>query len=382
MMQLFEYEGKQLLRKFGVPVPKGHLLTGENAEAPMPYPFLLKAQVMTGGRGKAGGVKVCRNEKGYRENAKSILNMTIKGQPVHGLLAEQMLRVEREFYLSITLQGVERPTLMVSPMGGMDIEQVSRERPEEILKLEIDPFTKLKHYQLERIAKKLDAPDRQGLFDLILKVQDAFFDSGALLLEINPLGLVDGKLAALDAKCVLDDHASAMAPVMRRLESDRSALHAYQSPESEKTTITYVPLSGDVGLISDGAGTGMLTLDLLRDAHVRVASFCELGGMTSEEVMYRAMELTLTGHPEIRAVAVILIGGFNRMDNMARGLTKYLRDHHAAVPVFCRMCGTMQQEGIAIMRENGLRTYDVLSETVEAVAAQAGEGSNRVDSHS
>lgn len=373
-MNLFEYEGKQLMRQFSIPVPESHLLTSDDAAAPMPYPFVLKAQVMTGGRGKAGGVKVCHDEAEYRKYARDILHMEIKGHPVHGLLAEQMMQAEQEFYLSITLQGVAVPTLIVSRMGGMDIEQVSKEHPEEILKIEIDPFTRLKAYQKKMIAQRLNAADPTDLYALLDKLQDAFFNGGALLVEINPLGLVDGKLVAMDSKFVIDDHDSATAALRGELEQNRAGLYHYTAPEKEQTTVTYVPLDGDVAMISDGAGTGMLTLDLLHDAGLRVASFCELGGMTTPEVMYRALELTLQNHPQVKAIIVVLIGGFNRMDNMAIGLTSYCKEHGVTTPIFCRMCGTMEEEGIRIMEEHGFKTFNVLSDAVDAVAKAAKEG--------
>ncbi len=364
-MNLFEYEGKSLMREYGIPVPESRLIVSEGEAAPMEFPFVLKAQVMTGGRGKAGGVRVCENEEDYRRHAHAILNMEIRGHKVHGLLAEQMLKAERELYLSITLQGTARPTLIASRMGGMDIETVSEENPEEIVKLEIDPFTGLKGYQLSYLAKKLRVEDRQELFELVKKVQKAFFQTGALLVEINPLGLAGGKLIAMDSKFVIDGHARRMQAKLLELEEARERLHAYRAPEKEPTTITYVPLSGDLGLISDGAGTGMLTLDLLNDAGGRVASFCELGGMTTEEVMYRAMDLTLTGHPEVKGVLIVLIGGFNRMDNMALGITKYVKEHDVKIPVYTRMCGTMEEEGLKTMKEAGMPACGVLADTVK-----------------
>ncbi len=367
-MNLFEYEGKQIMRRYGIPVPESVLLTSADAPAPMDFPFVLKAQVMTGGRGKAGGVRVCRTEEEYRKYAESILRMEIKGHPVHGLLAEEMMEAGKEYYLSITLQGVSVPTLIVSAMGGMDIEAVAREHPEEILRLEIDPFTRLKDYQKRQVSECLRDAGRDVLYELLDRLQDAFFGSGAMLAEINPLGLVGDRLVAMDSKFVIDDHAGRAKALRKELEEGRAVLVRYQPPEEEPTTITFVPLEGDVGLISDGAGTGMLTLDLLHDAGLKVASFCELGGMTTPEVMYRAMELTLRGRPDLRAVMVVLIGGFNRMDNMALGLTGYCREHGVKIPVFCRMCGTMQEEGIRIMTEYGLDTWDVLADAVRALA--------------
>lgn len=373
-MDLFEYEGKQLMRQFEIPVPESTLICAPQEIAPMDYPFVLKAQVMTGGRGKAGGVKVCENERDYELHKKNILNMQIKGHPVHGLLAEQMVKAQRELYLSITLQGVQKPTLIASRMGGMDIEQVSKENPEEIVKIEIDPFTHLKAYQKKYLAKRLEIEDTADFYEFLEKVEKAFFTTGAKLVEINPLGVVDGKLMAMDSKFSLDDHVRSMKHTMETIKENRKNLYRYQAPEEEKTTITYVPLEGDVGLISDGAGTGMLTLDLLNDEGLHVASFCELGGMTSEEVMYRAMDLTLTGHPEIKGVMIVLIGGFNRMDNMALGITKYVQEHEVKIPIHTRMCGTMEEVGLQTMKDAGMNTYQILTQTVKDLAKAVKEG--------
>lgn len=363
-MNLFEYEGKLQMQRFSIPTPNNVLLTTDDAPAPMPFPFVLKAQVMTGGRGKAGGVKACSNEEEYREHAKNILHMEIKGHPVHGLLAEEMIRAEKELYISITQQGVSKPTLIFSRMGGMDIEGVAATTPEEIHKLEIDPFTGLKGYQKKFLASMMGV-DTQEAVAFLEKLERAFFDGNALLVEINPLGVIDGRLIAMDSKFVIDDHARAARGVMEELEANRQKLYRYETPEKEATTVTYVPLNGDVGMISDGAGTGMLTLDLLTDLGLDVACFTELGGMTSEEVMYRAMELTLGNHPHIKALMIVLIGGFNRMDNMARGITKYVAEHDIKIPIFTRMCGTMEEEGIRIMKEAGLETYYNLTETAK-----------------
>lgn len=355
-MNLFEFEGKALLRKHGISLPESALICSEDAAAPMPLPFVLKAQVMTGGRGKAGGVRVCADDGEYRKNLGEILNMTIKGFTVHGLLAEEMMKPEHEYYLSITQQGVKRPTLIFSRMGGMDIESVASEHPEEIVRIEIDPFTRLKDYQISCLAAKMDV-ERAEARSFLLKLQEAYFEEHAVLTEINPLGVIDGKLTALDCKFVIDDHAGAAASVRDAIEANRGKLHKYITPEKETTTVTYVPLKGDVAMISDGAGTGMLTLDLLTDLGAEVACFTELGGMTSEEVMYRAMQLTLDGHSEIKGLLIVLIGGFNRMDNMARGIIRYLSEHEVNIPIYTRMCGTMEEEGLRLMAEAGLKTY-------------------------
>ena len=355
-MNLFEFEGKALLRKHGIPLPESVLVCSEGDAVAMPFPFVLKAQVMTGGRGKAGGVRVCKDEGEYRKNLREILNMTIKGFSVHGLLAEEMMKPDEEYYLSITQQGVKRPTLIFSRMGGMDIESVAAEHPEEIVRIEIDPFTRLKDYQISYLASKMNVEKAQAR-SFLLKLQEAYFEEHAVLTEINPLGVTGGRLTALDCKFVIDDHAKAASAVRDSIEAQRGMLHKYTAPEKEMTTVTYVPLKGDVAMISDGAGTGMLTLDLLTDLGADVACFTELGGMTSEEVMYRAMQLTLDGHNEIRGLLIVLIGGFNRMDNMARGIIRYLSEHEVNIPIYTRMCGTMEEEGLRLMAEAGLKTY-------------------------
>lgn len=373
-MNLFEYEGKRMMAKFAIPTPGSRLLATADAPAPLPYPFVLKAQVLTGGRGKAGGVKICHNDEEYTRYAHDILGMTIKGHVVHGLLAEEMVKADRELYLSITAQGVKNPTLIASAMGGMDIEQVAATQPEEILKLEIDPFTGLKDYQLSMLAQKLRVEDKADLFATVRKIEKAFFATNALLVEINPLGVVNGKLMAMDSKFVLDDHAEfRMKEVFQEIRDGREAIH-YEAPKGDGTTITFVPLEGEIGLISDGAGTGMLTLDMVNDEGGTVASFCELGGTTNADVMYKAMEYTMgTGKP-IKSLLIVLIGGFNRMDDMANGITRYIQDHGIDVPIFTRMCGTMEEEGIAIMKEHGLSTYNMLLDTVKDAVAASKEG--------
>ncbi|MHC1720731.1 MAG: ATP-grasp domain-containing protein [Clostridiaceae bacterium] len=363
-MNLFEFEGKQLFKEYGIAIPAGECIAEIKQEPPLKFPFVVKAQVMTGGRGKAGGVRVCNNKEEYLINAKEILNMEIKGHAVHGLLVESAVKVEQELYLAITLQGTKVPAVIACASGGMDIETISNTEPEKIIRVEIDPFTRLKAYQIKYIAEKLGVTDQKEFRQIILKLQKLFFEKSALLTEINPLGVADGNLIAMDSKIVLDDRDKSTEAIRTQFEDARSHLYKYEPPQKEKTTVTFVPLEGNVGLISDGAGTGMLTLDLLVDAGIKLSSFCELGGMTSEDVMYRAMELTFEKNPDLKALIIVLIGGFNRMDNMARGITGYLKEHPANAKIFTRMCGTKEEEGIQIMKEAGMNTDYILTETV------------------
>ncbi|MBQ1484806.1 MAG: succinate--CoA ligase subunit beta [Eubacterium sp.] len=371
-MDLYEFEGKGLLSQYGIPVPESGIIFSPDAEVSMPLPLVLKAQVLTGGRGKAGGVRVCRTDEELERNKHEIFDLSIKGHTVRALLTEKLQPVDRELYLSITMQGVARPTLIASASGGMDIEQVAKETPDKILKMEIDIFTGLKQYQKKYAAKVLGVPEAE-MIPFLDKLQEMFFDTGAKLIEINPLGVCEGKLVAMDAKVSLDDNVKSMASAIEEIKEDRKVLYKWEEPFAEPTTITFVPLEGDIGLISDGAGTGMLSLDLITDAGGKVASFCELGGITNADVMYRALQLTLESGIEVKSVIVVLIGGFNRMDQMAEGIVRYMKEHDVKVPVFTRMCGTYEEEGKAMMADAGFTTYYNLMETVQDAVDAARE---------
>ena len=371
-MNLYEFEGKKLFKEAGIPVPESTLITSADVAVPFDFPFVVKAQTMTGGRGKAGGVRMCHNEDEFRKNASEIIDMKIKGHPVCGLLCEKAVNLQKELYVSFTIQGVQRPTMIFSAAGGMDIEEVAVKAPDKLKKVEIDPFIGLMDYQLKEICMLVPEADTKELSAFLRKLYRLFCDKQAKLVEINPLGISDGHLIALDSKVVLDDHSRASAQDCLNIETERSKLVNYEVPYKETTTITYIPLDGgNIGLISDGAGTGMLTLDLITENGGKLGSFCELGGTTPAEVMYRAMQYTLERKQGIKAIIVVLIGGFNRMDDMANGITGYLKDHKVDVPIFTRMCGTMEEEGKKIMADAGLKTYSNLTDTVKLLIEAA-----------
>ena len=372
-MDLFEFEGKRLFSQYGISVPRSQLVKS-GADAPFPFPFMLKAQTLSGGRGKAGGVRPCRDRAEYEKNCAEIMSLTIKGKPVCGLLAEEMLPISREMYLSLSLQGTQTPRLIACASGGMEIESLAKEEPDKILVMELDPFTGLSKEQTAQLLRFMQLETQPDAGAFLEALQKCFFSSDALLVEINPLGIVRGRLVALDAKVTLDEHAAfRRRELFSSVREGRAALTNYIDSPSDGTTITFVPLNGDIGLISDGAGTGMLTLGMITDAGGKVASFCELGGTTPASTMYKAMEYTLSGREDLKSLLVVLIGGFNRMDDMANGICSYIRDHGLSIPLFVRMVGNMEEEGKRIMAEAGLETYSSLSETV-AKAVKAAEG--------
>lgn len=373
-MNLFEFEGKRLLSGYGIKIPKSQMVLNHNA-APIEYPLVLKAQTLSGGRGKAGGVRVCCGQEDFTKNCGEIMELKVKGNPVCGLMAEQAVKIQRELYLAITLQGSSVPKLIACGTGGMEIESLAKSDPDKLFTAELDPFTGLSSQQTDRLISFLGLEEQQGARELLKRLQDCFFGLDALLVEINPLGIVDGELMALDAKIELDNNAKFRhEDLFEQIRRGRTILKNYQEKENDGTTITFVPLDGDIGLISDGAGTGMLTLDLLCDMGGKVASFCELGGTTPASTMYKAMEYTLNTGQKLKSLLVVLIGGFNRMDDMANGIVAYISDHGLNIPIFVRMVGNMEEAGKQIMADAGLKTYSILTEAVADAVAAAERG--------
>lgn len=372
-MKLYEFQGKALFREAGIPVPKGAVVTASNREG-LFAPSAVKAQVLSGGRGKAGGVVLADTLDDAAKAADSILSMELKGEPVKALLVEEKANIMAEYYLAVTFDGESRtPLFMASAAGGMDIESVAEHTPEKIMKLPVDPLWGLTDYKIRAMADFLGYEDRREFDGFVRKVWKLFREKDAVLVEINPLVVTDKGLLALDAKVEIDDDAKPrLKQLFETMLSEQRALAGAEA-EADHGTITYVPLDGSVGLISDGAGTGMLTLDLIRDMGGDAADFCEMGGLTSPEVMYDAMKQVFADKPDIKSLLVVLIGGFNRMDEMAEGIVRYLGDHPVSIPLVVRLCGTMEEEGKTIMKEAGLPVYDDLRTAVaDAVRFAAG----------
>ena len=372
-MKLYEFQGKALFREAGIPVPRGAVVTASDRSG-LFAPSAVKAQVLSGGRGKAGGVLLVSTQAEAEKAAGSILSMELKGEPVRALLVEEKMNIRAEYYLAVTFDGeAGTPLFMASASGGMDIESVAEHSPEKILKLPVDPLWGLTDYKLRAMADFLGYENKKEFASFARKVWTLFREKNAVLVEINPLVVTDSGLVALDSKIEIDDDARPrLKDLFEKNLAEQAALTGVEG-EADHGTITYVPLEGNVGLISDGAGTGMLTLDLIRDLGGEAADFCEMGGLTSPEVMYSAMDQVFSDKKNIKSLLVVLIGGFNRMDEMAEGITAYLREHKVSIPLVVRLCGTMEEEGKAIMKEAGLPVYDDLRTAVaDAVRFAAG----------
>jgi succinyl-CoA synthetase beta subunit len=372
-MKLYEFQGKSLFREAGIPVPKGAVVTASDRSG-LFAPSAVKAQVLSGGRGKAGGVLLASTMDEAKKAADSILSMELKGEPVKAVLVEEKMNIRAEYYLAVTFDGeAGTPLFMASASGGMDIESVAEHTPEKILKLPVDPLWGLTDYKIREMADFLGYENKKEFVSFARKLWNLFREKEAVLVEINPLVVTDSGLVALDSKIEIDDDAKPRLKDLFEQNLSEQARITGKEADADHGTITYVPLDGNVGLISDGAGTGMLTLDLIKDFGGSAADFCEMGGLTSPEVMYSAMDQVFSDKKDIRSLLVVLIGGFNRMDEMAEGITSYLRDHSVSIPLVVRLCGTMEEEGKTIMKEAGLPVYDDLRTAVaDAVRFAAG----------
>lgn len=374
-MRVLEYQAKQILAGYDIPVPGSKVIRSASDLAGIPLPAVLKAQIPTGGRGKAGGIRLATDKEQARAIAQELLGSEIKGCPVRAILAEEKADVSREIYLAVLFdQRANLPLVMASAAGGVDIEQVAEQSPEQIVSRHINPFVGPQPYTLRYLAEALGL-DAARFGSIIRQMYDLLWAYDATLVEINPLAETPDGLMALDAKMVLDDKAAYRHPdLFASLREEQEQTAGTEKTRAEQLAdqwgITYVLMDGTVGLISDGAGTGMLALDLIRDAGGRAANFCELGGLTSPEVMCQAMEVVLA-NPSVKALLISLIGGVTRMDEMAEGIVQYLKQNKAPVPMVIRMYGTRAEVGQATLRKAGIGAFENLPEAVEQAVALA-----------
>lgn len=353
-MKLYEFQGKKLFAEFGIPIPKGSVIA-KTEKVSQQAPCVLKAQVMTGGRGKAGGIILCKTAGEVEAGIEKIFSMTLKGESVPAILAEQLVEIEREFYVSIAFDGESKtPLFIASAAGGMEIEHVAEAEPEKILKLPFDAVYGPKQYELRKIADFLGVRDKKELIALLEKLYRLWKSSSAILVEINPLVQTPNGLIALDAKIELDDDGAFR----------KGYVPQFDQGDVVHDTITYVQLDGDIGFISDGAGTGMLTLDLVSDMGGKCATFCELGGITNADIAYESLDRVISKNPHVKSVLIVLIGGFNRMDEMAEGIVRYYKEKNPKMPLVVRLCGTMEDEGKRIMADAGLKIYNDLIDAI------------------
>jgi succinyl-CoA synthetase beta subunit len=381
-MKIHEYQGKQILKKYGVAVPRGAMATTRQ-EAEFVAKDLLgagasgvvvKAQIHAGGRGKGGGVKLAKSVEEAGEIAGKILGMKLvthqtgpEGRIVRRLLIEETLPIEKELYLGILVdRGEGKPVFMASAAGGMDIEQVAAERPEAILKQYIDPGMGLEPFQARKIAFALGLKAAQinPAVQFLTGLYRAFLDTDASLVEINPfISCTDGRLFALDAKMTFDDNALFRHPDLRELRdiTEEDPLEV----EASKYNLNYIKLEGSVGCMVNGAGLAMATMDIIKYAGGMPANFLDVGGGANAEQVAHAFEILLSDK-SVRAVLINIFGGILRVDTLASGVVEAARKTNIQLPVVLRLEGTNVQEGKKILAESGLNF--IIAETMKDAA--------------
>jgi succinyl-CoA synthetase beta subunit len=390
-MKIHEYQGKEILRKFGVAVPRGEMATTvEGAEAAAKKLFdagatgvVVKAQIHAGGRGKGGGVKIAKSVQEARELAGKMLGMTLvthqtgpEGKVVQRLLMEETLPIEKELYIGILVDRAEgKPVFMASAAGGMEIEQVAAENPDAILKEYIDPGMGLEAFQARKLAFKLGLNPKlvnpavqfmQGLYK-------TFLSTDATLCEINPfITTTDGRLFALDAKFNFDDNSLFRHPDIKELRdtTEEDPLEV----EASKYSLNYIKLDGNVGCMVNGAGLAMATMDIIKYAGGMPANFLDVGGGANAEQVTHAFEILLSDK-NVKAVLINIFGGILRVDTLANGVVEAAQKTHIQLPIVLRLEGTNVEEGREILKNSGLNfiVAETMRDAAEKVVAAAGK---------
>jgi succinyl-CoA synthetase beta subunit len=356
-MDLYEYQGKQLFRQFGIPVSDGRLATTpEEAHAAaeeLGGQVVVKAQVLTGGRGKAGGVKLADDPAEAEQKAREILGLDIRGHVVEKVWIERASEIAKEYYISVTFdRGAKRPLFMFTTQGGVEIEDVAAENPEALVRLHIDPLEGFQPWIARRLvygAGVDNAGEQKQIASIVEQLYRCFVSSDAMLCEINPLIVTpEGEVKALDSKFTVDDSALYRHPDIAEFR-DTSAADPLEAFAREKG-VTYVKLDGTVGILGNGAGLSMSTVDVVVTAGGRPANFCDLGGGGDAEGVVDALEV-ITRDPQVKSIFFNIFGGITRGDEVARGILDALNRIAISVPIVVRLDGTNAEEGLKILTE-------------------------------
>jgi len=358
-MDLYEYQGKDLFRRHGIPVSEGRFATtpeeARRAAEELGGEVVVKAQVLIGGRGKAGGIKLAADPGEAERRAGEILGLDIRGHIVERLWIERASEIAKEYYLSVTFdRGARKPLLMFTTQGGVDIEQVAAESPDELARVHVDPLEGLEpHHVRELLASVADDGERRQIASILEQLYECFVAGDAMLCEINPLIVTPGgEVKALDAKVTIDDSALFRHPELSDLH-DTSAADPLEAFAREKG-VTYVKLDGSVGILGNGAGLSMSTVDVVVVAGGKPANFCDLGGGGSAKGVVDALEV-ISRDPQVRSILFNIFGGITRGDMVAEGILTALDQIDLDVPIVVRLDGTNAEEGRRILSESGRR---------------------------
>lgn len=369
-MKLHEYQSKQLFERFGIPIPKGRI-AGTSDEAKqiseeLGGKVVIKSQVLVGGRGKAGGIRLAKSPEEAHDLATKILGMEIKGLPVRKVLVDEAISIEREFYIGIVNdRQSQQPVLMASAAGGMEIEEVAQRNPEKIIKVYIDPLLGLCDYQLRGAAIAIDLPKVlwKTFTEIVQGLWKVYQSSDATLAEINPLVLsAENRLVALDAKVVIDDNALFRHPDLADLR-DLDA-EAASEIEARKYGVTFIKMEGNVGCMVNGAGLAMTTMDILALCGGEAANFLDIGGGASADKVTASLRVILADK-NVKSILVNVFGGITRCDEVAKGILAASKEVGVNVPMVVRLVGTNEEEGRKLLKEAKFNPAETLLQAAQ-----------------
>ena len=375
-MNIHEYQAKEICRAAGIPVPPGEVATTPEEAERIARKFggtvVVKAQVHAGGRGKAGGVKLATTPEDARRVAEQILSLTIKDLPVKKVLVTPAADIATEAYVGVIVdRASRRPVFMVSPAGGIDIEEVAAKTPEKIRRHQVDPRYGLQSYEAMQLGFFLygNLKQARAAAKIMQQLYSAFVASGGSLAEINPLVTTpQGDVVALDAKMVIDDNELDRLPAVAALR-DESA-EAPSEVEARKANLTFIKLDGNVGCVVNGAGLAMATMDLVKYYGGEPANFLDIGGSSNPEKVVSALRI-ITSDPGVQAILFNIFGGITRTDDVANGIVTAIRASPLNVPLVIRLTGTNEEIAVRILRENGLSAMTDMDEAVQKAVALA-----------
>lgn len=375
-MKLHEYQSKQLFAQRGIPILKGKVATtaeqARDIAVELGGRVVIKAQVLVGGRGKAGGVKVAKDAQQAEEYATQILGMSIKGLPVRKVLVDQVAEIKTEIYLGITNdRAAKSPVVIASMAGGVEIEEVAKESPEKVIREHVNPFLGLRDYQVRNIAAGIGLPHEhwKAFAQMATALYQTYWDTDATLAEINPL-VISGtdQLIALDGKIVLDDNAlyrHADLAEMRDQDEEAPA-----ETEAHKYGLSYVKLDGEIGCMVNGAGLAMATMDVISHFGGTPANFLDVGGGASSEKVAAALRIIFSDK-NVKSVLFNIFGGITRCDEVARGILKALGEVPTSAPMVVRLVGTNEAEGRQLLAAAQMTTATTLADAAQKAVAAA-----------
>jgi len=380
-MKLFEYEAKTILAKYGIPTPQGGLATSPNQAreitSKMKPPVVVKAQVLVAGRGKAGGILFANSVEEAERNTEELFKMQIKGIPVKSVWIEEKIQIKRELYFGITTDRFKQSYVAVaSAVGGMEIEEIAAKTPEKVIKVLIDPQLGLRPFRARQIAKKMGYSGNQisELGKTLESLYNVGMDYDAELIEMNPLvETADGKFMAADARIIIDDNSLFRHPEYKKRLLEGESELTPQELEAMKNDLAYVKLDGNIGVIGNGAGLVMATLDTIQYYGGKPANFLDVGGGAPSEKTALSLKIVLSD-PNVKALFINILGGITRCDEVARGILEAKEKVGVTKPMVIRLVGTNEEEGKRILTEAGIDVLESMEKAAKRVVEISKQG--------